>query len=692
MKKMISFLLCATLCLTSLPLSTFAADTPVGNVPGVPETGDIWDGTTSKPTKLVQIDDVYYYEITKCSELAYIAETGGEWLTYNYILGSNLILNKEDVDLSSRIQWDSIDYFSGIFDGANYIISGLYYNSEYASRVGLFGTTDGAKIKNVTLVDATIAGHVCIGGIVGEAESTTIQNCHFSGDIKGSNYVGGICGEYTYGTLSNCTNYGTITANKYVGGICGYTYAKIEDCDNFGNIGCSDVGIAERTGGIVGHGATVEKCNNYGDVTGGERVGGVTGHSTSEMLSSKNYGNVTGVDLVGGISGCTYYGGNACKISGSINYGDVIGENHVGGIVGKDGLVYTSCNIGQVYGTTNVGGIAGFNSGLIRNSYNTGSVKGINCVGGLCGDVSSCDLATSYNAGQVVGEEEVGAIVGSDDIIWGDSTVKNVYYLQTDMVNTGLLGSSFETEIDGMVALDVDEMKEKVSFAEFNFTGTWSIDEKVNGGYPYLQWQENDLSDIIVNGVQISKVAIVLAEGDHAYLTATVSPTNASDQSITWTTSDSSVAAISTAGKVTAIAPGTAIITVTTKDGGHAATCSVTVTDRKSEEYKINSITVRDSSGETLTTIPIGSFLASVSITNLVSEGDTLVFLAAYTGEGRYKGLMWVSIRDLPVGATIEVTLPVDNIDGTIAQLKAFSIASFSNLVPLGSAVSFPAQ
>ena len=53
---------------------------------------------------------------------------------------------------------------------------------------------------------------------------------------------------------------------------------------------------------------------------------------------------------------------------------------------------------------------------------------------------------------------------------------------------------------------------------------------------------------------------------------------------------------------------------------------------------------------------------------------------------------MWVSVKDLPVGATIEVTLPVENSTGTIAQLKAFTIASFSNLVPLGSTVSFPVQ
>ena len=109
------------------------------------------------------------------------------------------------------------------------------------------------------------------------------------------------------------------------------------------------------------------------------------------------------------------------------------------------------------------------------------------------------------------------------------------------------------------------------------------------------------------------------------------------------------------------------------------------------EKFAINSITVRDSDGSTLAYIPYKDFLASVSITNLASEGNTLVMLAAYTAKGQYKGLMWVTVEDLPIGATISVTLPVDNDDGTIAQLKAFTIASFSNLVPLGTTASYPA-
>ena len=78
-----------------------------------------------------------------------------------------------------------------------------------------------------------------------------------------------------------------------------------------------------------------------------------------------------------------------------------------------------------------------------------------------------------------------------------------------------------------------------------------------------------------------------------------------------------------------------------------------------------------------------------MSITNIASEGNTLVLLASYSAKGQYQGMMWVSVEDLPVGATCKVTLPVDNSDGKIENLKAFTVASFSNLTPLGDVVSF---
>ena len=82
---------------------------------------------------------------------------------------------------------------------------------------------------------------------------------------------------------------------------------------------------------------------------------------------------------------------------------------------------------------------------------------------------------------------------------------------------------------------------------------------------------------IPVAGVSLDKTSISMTEGDTQTITATVIPSNATDKSVTWSSSNTSVATVSSSGVVTAKAAGSATITVTTTDGGKKATCSVTV-------------------------------------------------------------------------------------------------------------------
>ena len=106
--------------------------------------------------------------------------------------------------------------------------------------------------------------------------------------------------------------------------------------------------------------------------------------------------------------------------------------------------------------------------------------------------------------------------------------------------------------------------------------------------------------------------------------------------------------------------------------------------------YWINSVSVSGTNGNSLSTIPDHSFLASVSVTNRQSNTPLLLILAAYNKQGQYEGLMYVNVEE-SVGTTVTVTLPVDNTSGHITQLKAFAIASFADMTPLGSPVTFPA-
>ena len=83
---------------------------------------------------------------------------------------------------------------------------------------------------------------------------------------------------------------------------------------------------------------------------------------------------------------------------------------------------------------------------------------------------------------------------------------------------------------------------------------------------------------VSVTGVSLNKNKLYLVEGGTAILTATVTPSNATQAAVIWTSSDTSVATVNYQGVVSAVGEGVATITATTYDGGFTATCSVSVT------------------------------------------------------------------------------------------------------------------
>lgn len=89
-----------------------------------------------------------------------------------------------------------------------------------------------------------------------------------------------------------------------------------------------------------------------------------------------------------------------------------------------------------------------------------------------------------------------------------------------------------------------------------------------------------------VTGVTLDRTELALKDGASAQLTATVTPSNANNKALIWESSDSSVVAVSD-GLVTAVAPGDAVITVTTEDGGFSAQCQVRV---RADMEKLNKL------------------------------------------------------------------------------------------------------
>ena len=90
----------------------------------------------------------------------------------------------------------------------------------------------------------------------------------------------------------------------------------------------------------------------------------------------------------------------------------------------------------------------------------------------------------------------------------------------------------------------------------------------------FIVIEEFDFDNIEITGISLNKSTVTITEGETETLTATVNPSNATDQTVTWTTSDASVATVD-GGVVTAVKAGTATITATA--GGYSASCVVTV-------------------------------------------------------------------------------------------------------------------
>ena len=183
----------------------------------------------------------------------------------------------------------TIDFpYSGTFDGNGHTISGL--NVNYRNKNGgLFCYVMNATIKNLTVagsVTHSSGDGVAYGGIVGCADSSTIENCTNRCTVTGNWYAGGIVGWSTDSDNIGCANFGNISSPSFSGGICG------------------KIGGQNDAAGID---ATIRDCYNVGMVSG-NYAGGITGQSDSEHIdiliaNCYNVGSLHGSDGTGEIIG-----------------------------------------------------------------------------------------------------------------------------------------------------------------------------------------------------------------------------------------------------------------------------------------------------------------------------------------------------------------------------------------------------
>lgn len=647
MKKLISILLLAALMLWAIPCTASAAP-----------KGDVWDGVTiTEPSKQVLKDGKYYYEISKCSELAFVAQTGGKWLYNNYILTNDLILNDKTIttdedgnisnmeDLSFN-SWkpignDEYNYYSGIFDGDNHTISGVFGYNGLFGYIGNGPTDVSCMINNLHVANSYVNGFgKRVGGIVGHCNSGYINSCTFDGVVKSNGTcVGGIVGS-SQGSISGCTNNGKVFGSNQIGGIVGYgVYCKVNTCLNRGTVfGNGDVGgISGKNEGSSG--CSINSCINFATVSGSQATGGIIGNATN------------------------------CNITYCVNRGNVSSETEIGGIAG----------------TT-------FKS-IVSNSYNTGLIEGSNNVSGGVGIVKSSTIEDSYNVGSVSGDDNYGPIIGG--FSGYENTITGCYFLKSDSPDIIISDAS------NSKGITTNEFKQDTSFGGWDFTNIWTISSSINNGYPCLVWEKTaslvpktsispsiSLKGIIINPLSSAEYYV----GQTFSLSVSPNPEGASLPSLKWTSSNNKVASVDKNGQVTTVGPGDVIITVS--GGGYSASCSFTV--KGGEEpakvpYSLGKLTIRTESGSSLSAIPNDSFLVTIPVTKQTDSGDAMVLLASYTASGQYRGLLYVELEDVPVGSTVKATLLVENNSKDIKQLKAFVTSGFGSFTPLGEASVFPA-
>ncbi len=158
--------------------------------------------------------------------------------------------------------------------------------------------------------------------------------------------------------------------------------------------------------------------------------------------------------------------------------------------------------------------------------------------------------------------------------------------------------------------------------------------------------------EIEATGISLTNSELLMRVGDTAELIAIVIPSNATDQTVTWTSSDESIATVDDKGIVTAISPGLTIITATTANGLKAY-CFVTVvpvviavTDITLSELEITIaigetytleafIEPEDATDKTVTWVSSNRAIATVSqegVVTGISEGVTSVYATASNG------------------------------------------------------------
>ena len=242
--------------------------------------------------------------------------------------------------------------------------------------------------------------------------------------------------------------------------------------------------------------------------------------------------------------------------------------------------------------------------------------------------------------------------------------------------------------------------------AKGSATVKMSVYASASATTPLLEKSVNVTVKQPVTGVSITSAngSNTVNAGDTLQLTAKVSPSNASDTSVTWSSNSTGIAKVSTTGLVTGVAAGTAVITAKANDGSNkSATFTVTVTKKVIKVTKISlsastlltkvgctkkitaTVTPTNADNREVTWSSSAPTVASVDQSGNItakSVGNATITVTAKDGSG-VTATCWVNVTDIKVtgitlnkttlniktGATEQLTAKVQPTDATNSKV-----------------------
>ena len=153
------------------------------------------------------------------------------------------------------------------------------YTSVKSSGADVGGIVGYAR-ENCSIISCTndasfVKGYRCVGGIIGNANGTTVKKCRNNGELRGTEDIGGVAGLAVNTVIERCYSGHDMTTRYRTGGIVGtMSGGSISDCFNTGDVNCIEI-----AGGVVSgaSGTSIARCYSIGNIAARRKAGRAIG-------------------------------------------------------------------------------------------------------------------------------------------------------------------------------------------------------------------------------------------------------------------------------------------------------------------------------------------------------------------------------------------------------------------------------